>query len=353
MIGALYRPLQLMVGCWLLSFVLGCHIQIPPIPWPVPSVSPIPSPTPESTPVPTPVPTPTPVGPPVTVPTPPPTPVPTPTPLGTPAPAPSPCISPCPPEAWTCMDKQEWEVGRGNWGRLPRSHPFRGIYGCPPGVPDAPGCAGGVCLNSRCDRVNCSTGSVLAPAEDGWFGICTPRVVACPSPIPSPAPSPTGPPPPGCTMPSSCPALVIWRGSVLSCQDSNHRVSKRADGSPLPVPGGKCHIDSTPGFEGGPRGLPCNEDHHAACSCTGADVSRDDPGWLTKWRRCEDPRGPNFTVSGPGVASWSKDDFGADIRHSSGGEVVVEICPPSDMRDAYGVPVRVVGSACRTVRYTY
>lgn len=60
-----------------------------------------------------------------------------------------------------------------------------------------PGCAGGTCLNARCDRVDCSTGRVWAPAEDGAFGICVPQPCPSPSPTPVPTPIPSVPPGPG------------------------------------------------------------------------------------------------------------------------------------------------------------
>lgn len=176
----------------------------------VPVVVPTPSPTPTPTPVPTPTPTPEPTP----EPTPTPAPTPPPTPVPTPSPSPSPCTvtTGCPADAWQCADKQEWEVGQGNWVRAPRGAAYS-IYGCPPGVSEVPGCAGGVYLNRRCDRVD-QSGRVLAPAEDGWFGICVPAVTPCPSPTPTPVPTPT--PPPGG---STCPPIYQVGGSMLQPRD--------------------------------------------------------------------------------------------------------------------------------------
>lgn len=366
----------------------GCGLKVPPIDCrilgcdsgtkcpdsePYKCVPDVPPPTTLPSPPPSPVPTPTPTP----APTPTPTPEPTPMPGCGPAPGPQcqgtdpaawcggcwtcrnsdlrwkqhnkacpgPCVTGCPPDAWQCAGKVEWEIRQGNWTPLP-GHPDL-IFNDPGGDPRRRDCVS----RRTCDRVNCTTEAVLFPASDGWFGICIPHACPSPTPTPTPTPGPSPTPPPGgsCTMPDHCPALVIWRGSILSCQDTNHHESKKPDGQPLPVPNGKCHVDSTEGFEGGPRGLPCNSEHNAVCSCTGTDQ----PAEATTWRHCEDPRGPDFTVSGSGVRGWSKDGFGVDIQHNAGGNVEVTICPPHDIHDEYGVPVRVIGTACRTVRWSF
>jgi hypothetical protein len=344
-----------------------------------------PSPTPTPTPVPTPTPTAAPTPSPTPVPTPTPTPPP-PQPCGGPAPGPvctgadpagwcggcwtcrpdgrwkqhnkvcgPGCDDGCGPRPdgttpWLCQEKQEYDIRQGHVHRAPAGAPYR-VYGCPSnGQPEVPGCAGGTYLNARCDRVDQHTGRVLAPAEDGYYGICVPR--PCPSATPTPNPTPTPSTPPGvCAMPSTCPVLQVWRGSLLNCMDANHRPSKKADGQPLPVPNGKCIVDTTPGFVGSPRGAPCNDEHNAVCSCTGTDQPHD----ATTWRRCEDPRGPTFEVHGTGVARANAGDnpFHLEVKHTGGGDVFVRICPPRPMFDHYGQEVRIQGNACRDLEWSF
>jgi hypothetical protein len=355
------------------------------LPTPPPTTTTLPSPSP----TPTPVPTPTPTASPTPVPTPTPTPVPTPTPpppqpCGGPAPGPvcagtdpvgwcggcwtcrpdgrwkqhnktcgPGCDDGCGPRTdgttpWLCQEKQEYDIRQGHVHRAPAGAPYR-VYGCPSnGQPEVPGCAGGTYLNARCDRVDQHTGRVLAPAEDGYYGICVPR--PCPSATPTPTPTPSTPP--GvCAMPSTCPALLVWRGSLLNCMDANHRPSKKPDGQPLPVSNGKCIVDTTPGFVGSPRGAVCNDEHNAVCSCTGTDQPAD----ATTWRRCEDERGPTFEVHGTGVARANRGDnpFHLEVKHTGGGDVFVRICPPRPMFDHYGQEVRIQGDACRDLEWSF
>jgi hypothetical protein len=358
------------------------------LPTPPPTTTTLPSPSP----TPTPIPTPTPTASPTPVPTPTPTPVPTPTPLCN-GPAPGPVCTgtdpagwcggcwTCRPDGrwkqhnkacgpgcddgcgdrWRCLDKQDYDLRQGHVKPAPAGAPYR-VFGCPPGVVEVPGCPGGTYLNARCDRVDQHTGRVLAPAEDGYYGICVPQ--PCPSATPTPQPTPTPSTPPSvCAMPATCPVLQVWRGSLLNCMDANHRPSRQcdlspggcdapgADRQPRPVPNGKCIVDTTPGFVGGPRGLPCNDDKNAVCSCTGTDQPHD----ALTWRRCEDPRGPVFEVHGTGVAKANSGDnpFHLEVKHTSGGQVFVRICPPNPMLDHYGQVVRVQGNACRDLEWSF
>jgi hypothetical protein len=178
-----------------------------PAPTPTPTPTPIgtPHPDPTPTPAPTPTPKPTPIG------TPHPSPVPTPTPRPTPRPDPwcnrdgSPRKG-TPADCSTCKEKQDAEVRAGNWIRLPPTHPFPGITGDECAVL-GPGCK---CLDSKCNRVDCATGRILAPADDGWFGnLCIPCREPSPSPTPVPTPTPSAPPGGG------CPPIYQVGGSML------------------------------------------------------------------------------------------------------------------------------------------
>jgi hypothetical protein len=315
-------------------------------------------------PIPTPTPTPT------ATPTPQPTATPTPSPSPTPQPTPTPCVPsssvqkvcvtvdggtfPYTPNA--CWDCTSWTGYMVRNGYFTAGDPNEdGDVGGFPGHwknSDAQQVLVGLIRKSDCAKVDPRSGNVTGVAIDPPYMEKRLVSVPCPTPTPTPGPSPSptpGPGGPGCAMPAQCPALKIWRGKLHACQTANHQDSRDDEGKPKPVPNGKCYVDSTPGFEGSERGLPCNDEHNAVCSCTGEDLPHTSQGW----RRCEDPRGPVFTVSGSGVARWEKQGFLAEVKLSGGGDVVVEICPPDPMRDALGQVVKVNSNPCRTVRWSF
>lgn len=91
-------------------------------------------------------------------------------------------------------------------------------------------------------------------------------------------------------------------------------------------------VDSTPRFGSG-RGLPCNDEHNEVCG----------------GRKCEDPRGGAWSAS-PGVRIQVQEggpSLGYQVK--AWGQGSVTVCPPPDMRDAEGLPVRVLDGACSTV----
>jgi hypothetical protein len=110
-----------------------------------------------------------------------------------------------------------------------------------------------------------------------------------------------------CEMPTSCPILAKWGVSPdANFTDGSHRSVK------APVVGGSIHWDTTPRFgDRGNEGQPCNEEHHTPCqSACGA------------WRRCEDARGPVFSVAGPAEIKLI-DGFGVRVRITGRGRITL------------------------------
>jgi hypothetical protein len=134
----------------------------------------------------------------------------------------------------------------------------------------------------------------------------------------------------GCDMPTSCPVLAKWGVSPeANFMDANHQSVK------APVVGGSIHWDTTPRFgAGGNEGQPCNEEHHKPCeSPCGA------------WRRCEDARGPVFSVTGPAEIKLVE-GFGVRVKITGRGKITLTACTRKDAQDAYGVPLKVAPTAC-------
>lgn len=165
---------------------------------------------------------------------------------------------------------------------------------------------------------------------------CSPPPPA--SPAPETSPSPGGSPQPQAT-PGTCPALVRWGGGLHA------QMTPTFQGLPKEptFAGNTIDLDSTARFGGnaGGRGLPCNDEHHAVCEASG-----DDHG--PNWRRCEDPRGPIFTVLAGGYrkAKVINGGWGLRLEDIQAGTIRVRICPREDVQDAEGEPVRVLGDAC-------
>ncbi len=112
-------------------------------------------------------------------------------------------------------------------------------------------------------------------------------------------------------------------------QDANKQPVK------APVVGGTIHWDTTPRFgDRGNDGQPCNEEHHLPCeSPCGA------------WRRCEDPRGPDFRIAGPAEIK-AVEGFGIRVKVTGRGKITLTACPRKDAKDAYLVPLQTSQDAC-------
>lgn len=149
---------------------------------------------------------------------------------------------------------------QGNWHRPPQGfapYPYA-VYGCPPGQPEVPGCRGQVCLNKRCDRVNCASGAVLAPAEDGWFGICVPRPCVEPTPAPTPTPGPVVTPPPSAGDPR---VLIRMGAATHGCRALKEGQTKVTVNTTPRVPRfeGDTKGDEQPREHNDPRGPVCTQ----------------------------------------------------------------------------------------------
>lgn len=164
------------------------------------------------------------------------------------------------------------------------------------------------------------------------------RTVACPTPQATPQatatpqqPGPTPTPSAGCQIPSSCPTLCRWGVSPNPLFTFN---GQKVDDARV---GGKGHWDTTPHFKCPPPGA-CNDDNHRPCTSTV-------PGCESFWRRCEDPRGPTFAVSGP-CRIREEEGFGVVVDFTGPGQCSVEACPRWDAKDEYGEPLNTGSFAC-------
>lgn len=356
--------------------VLGCGIKLPDIPFPLPSPTPSVSPSPVSC-----IPNAAGVVPPPCEPSPSPTAVPTPTPVPSPTPLPNACEdivcpagtecyqagpgeygcrpiigpppTPKPPKpckiveadlpCWTCSARLAYDVAHGH---LTWDATLKLYFNDPPGKPRE-------YFDRACNKTD-AAGRVQRTRYE-WFGeypahengLCPVSMLTCPSPSPSasptPQPSPGATPQPGPT-PATCPMLVRWGGGLHA------QMTPQFQGIPKTptFAGNTIDFDSTARFGNGGRGLPCNDEHHAVCEKDGID---DGPNW----RRCEDPRGPIFTVTRGGGEKVSviNGGWGLRIKGVHAGEVCVRIEPRPDVQDAEGQPVRVgpnpATEACITV----
>lgn len=282
-----------------------------------------------------------------------------------PAPVPSPTPTPKPPVCKsvpgvcnTCDDVIAQAIEWNNWN-CPRTQgwPDRGLDvvrddGNPvPREPYNASIGRGACYNRgdakfrvdrQCNRLAWDSDNVLNPAGDGYLGPICNCSTPSPSPTPSASPTPGATPKPGPT-PGTCPTLVRWGGGVHSAMFANHQESKTPDDKPQPVAGGFVHLDSTPRFGSGNRGLPCNDEHHAVCERDGLDHG-------PNWRPCEDPRGPVWRLV-RGNAKTKVDGFGLKVGPLASGHYAAEVCPRDDVQDALGQPVRTDGDACSTIEW--
>ena len=116
---------------------------------------------------------------------------------------------------WRCLDKQDYDIRQGHRHKAPPGAPYYS-YGClSNGQPELPGCAGFNCMDRACNRIDCATGRILAPATDGWYAICDAGPPQPCSPPPTPQPPTPGPivtPPP----PGACPPILEVGGSMLA-----------------------------------------------------------------------------------------------------------------------------------------
>jgi hypothetical protein len=232
---------------------------------------------------------------------------------------------------WTCSARLAYDVTHGHLTWDPATKLY---FNDPPAKPRE-------YFDRQCNKTD-AAGKVQRTGYQ-WFGtypehsqgLCPVEMLTCPSP--SPAPSPSSSPSPGATpqpgpTPGTCPALVRWGGGLHAQMTPGHQGMPK---SPT-FAGNTIDFDSTARFGSGQRGLPCNDEHHAVCEANGID---DGPSW----RRCEDPRGPIFTVTRGG---WSKvktinGGWGLRIEGVHAGTVCVRIEPRPDVQDAEGHPVRV------------
>lgn len=155
-----------------------------------------------------------------------------------------------------------------------------------------------------------------------------------PSPGPSPTPTPSTAPNPQAT-PATCPPLVQWGVSILSCDE------------------GLCNVDSNPRFgvcHPAQCGRTCNSEAHAVCSSDPSDPS-------APYRHCENLTvHPVFRLESPNdSARWvyqSDNTYQARVTHKNGRKTPLEpgtyriyAVPPAGYVDAEGKPVQVVPPA--------
>lgn len=313
----------LLVGCASFPKVPCGVFMIPCEPSPAPP-SPSPDPGPVVTPPPTPPPSPSPI------PTVEPPASPQPSPTVAPPPSPKPCVPSAPlptcikPEGCSsCAQWIAWSLAGGHLTRLPNGL----LYNDPGNNPalreyvDPKTCfmvwADGSLRNKRYHL----DGTICPDCPPWAVPECEPQ--ASPSPGATPQPGPT---------PGTCPMLVRWGGGLHA------QMTPQFQGIPKTptFAGNTIDFDSTARFGNGGRGLPCNDEHHAVCEKDGID---DGPNW----RRCEDPRGPIFTITSGGgdKVTTINDGWGLRIKGVHAGRLCVRIEPRPDVQDALGLPVRV------------
>lgn len=200
-----------------------------------------------------------------------------------------------------------------------------------------------------CDRVKCTdVGTIITP----YYAMFPPMVrkLVRPSAQPTPTPqstpgpgiTPTPSPSPGtnCVIPTSCPGLAKWGNKLHQTMTKSHQPI-----IPLEARVGALGVyDSTARFGGaGSNGKPCNDEHHEVCSSTA-------PG-CSLWRRCEDPRGPTWAVSGPAkILQVVNDGWMLKVEFTGPGTVEVTTCPRSPLVDEYGQGVTIHPDSCSTSR---
>jgi hypothetical protein len=172
----------------------------------------------------------------------------------------------------------------------------------------------------------CLKGKQTGPGHGTWEVIpCQPLPTPTPTPVPTPTPTPKPTPTP--TPPvGACNVPLVRVGSAVHHYEHANGVE-----SEVPVRGGKIVLHATYRFgqPGDQRGLPCDgAPNNQAC---GGAV-------------CEDARGAVWRlVSGGG--NLNPQGFFAKMNNISG-KVVVEACPPSDVKYPDGRPMPVVGPRC-------
>jgi hypothetical protein len=309
-------------------FLVGCA-HFPNIPCGTFMIPCEPSPAPPSSPDPLPTPTPEPS--PTVAPSPSPEPSHAPVPSPTPKP-PKPCkVNEADLPCWTCSARLAYDVAHGH---LTWDATLKLYFNDPPGKARE-------YFDRACNKTDAS-GRVVRTGYE-WFGkypehgngLCPVEMLTCPSP--SPVPSPGASPSPGATpqpgpTPGTCPQLTRWGGGLHAQMTPQHQGIPK---SPT-FAGNTIDFDSTARFGNGGRGLPCNDEHHAVCEKDGID---DGPNW----RRCEDPRGPKWTITSGDYEAYKfiNGGWGLRIIGVQAGRVCVRIEPRDDVRDAHGVPVRV------------
>lgn len=163
------------------------------------------------------------------------------------------------------------------------------------------------------------------------------KVTEPPVPSPTPTVEPTAPPTPEpSATPASCPPLVRWGARIHNIMDGGFNQVNQ-----IRV-GGIVVLDSTPFFQGGPKGMPCNDEHP---NCGGRQCEDPRGG---QWRRLEG--GTDFKVQTPGPEYGFQIKIGGpEIGYLVEGRHVFQVCPPPGLVDALGQPVQILGNACETV----
>lgn len=156
------------------------------------------------------------------------------------------------------------------------------------------------------------------------FGCTKPQ----PPPLPSPTPNPTVIPSASSTPEVKCPCLVRWGIG----KDPHVLLDAAGHLSQLPAQvGGQALYDTTARFEqypGDKNGKPC-------------DIESDNCGG----RKCSDPRGPDFAVTGPGPWHVNSNPFQVKLTTLSPGRYTIRATPRADMKDELGVKVLVCPQA--------
>ena len=179
---------------------------------------------------------------------------------------------------------------------------------CDPVTQQAPhwGTKNGACLKS-CGSLNGTQSQVACEGDKVSAGPAYDVAFCCKNPPPPPEPTP-----------AKCPCLRRWGIKPHIYMTGNSQMTDR------PVRGGYIVFDTTPRFGSG-NGTPCNSEKDG---CNG--------------RKCEDPRGPDFSVDGP--SEWkplSNQTYQVKVGPLKQGRHAVTARPRAGLHDEMDQPVNI------------
>lgn len=180
-----------------------------------------------------------------------------------------------------------------------------------------------------------STTLIPSPSPIPTCAPCPP----CESPSPSPLPTPSATPTPSDIK---CPPFSSVTGRLFVCLDKNFNISKKPDGTPKPVVGGHCTIDTTQRFGGH---QPCDPDH----PCPPPNGRTD----------CADPRGQTWTFNVPSdkcnVQAPGDNGLGYQLecKKLRAGKATWKACIQHDAHDGRGEPFRYDNNPKKCVEGSY